>query len=208
MYGAATQVIVNNWALNMTGMFATASISNDNLFTTTIQKLGTTTSQSITVTNVGQYPLTITSASDWVGASEDYAIDPNTPLPITIKAGGNAQITVDFTPTDFGLRQAQFNLISNGLNPSTLSGQTITVFLFGTGEAPLMTSSNAGAFFLQERELVRLDTVRYLRITERGEPGIDDRAMEQQPDVASSRNGRHYHHELRRSRRQFDERRK
>ncbi len=173
-WGNPTNVTVNKWGLNFTGKYAVAFLPNDNMFTSTLQKIGTTAEQCVTVANNGNYQLVITGVNNWSGQSQDYSIDPSTVFPITIAPGGSGQICVDFTPTFFGLRQAQFNIVSNGLNTSTnpVTAASPTVFLFGTGEAPLMSSSNAGSLFLQERELVRQDTVRYLHITNAGNQAL------------------------------------
>ncbi|HZV13324.1 MAG TPA: hypothetical protein VFA55_08915, partial [Candidatus Kapabacteria bacterium] len=111
MWGDPHSVTVNKWALNFRGKYAQAQLSTTQLFASILAPLGRTVQQCITVHNVGGYALTISDTALWSGvAPGEYQIDPNTTFPIVVQPGGSAEVCVDFTPQNIGLRTAQFTL--------------------------------------------------------------------------------------------------
>jgi hypothetical protein len=83
--------------------------------------------QTVTVTNSGSAPLTVTAPTVSGTNAGDFAFTNNCPL-TAIAAGATCTITVRFTPTALGARTATLNVFSNALN-----GSPITVALTGTG---------------------------------------------------------------------------
>lgn len=77
--------------------------------------------------NVGTTPLAIQSINQ--SGSSDFSLSPAPVFPINIAAGGQASVTISYTPTSNGQASATFQIASNDpLSPSTLKVQ-------GTGNA-------------------------------------------------------------------------
>ncbi|HZV13034.1 MAG TPA: choice-of-anchor D domain-containing protein, partial [Candidatus Kapabacteria bacterium] len=168
--GSPHNVTVNKWGLNFRGKYAQAQLSTTQLFASILAPLGRTVQQCITVHNVGGYALTVEDTALWSGvAPGEYQIDPNTTFPIVIQPGGSAEVCVDFTPTNIGLRTAQFTLVTNGLdvtkNPAVQ--QNIIITLFGTGEAPVIDAQTTN-FFYQTKVLCRQNVVQYFKVHNAG----------------------------------------
>lgn len=87
----------------------------------------TSANQTVTVTNTGTAPLTVTAPTITGTNIGDFALTNACPL-TAIVAGATCTITVRFTPTALGARAATLNVFSNALN-----GSPIAVALTGTG---------------------------------------------------------------------------
>ncbi|HJQ68020.1 MAG TPA: choice-of-anchor D domain-containing protein [Blastocatellia bacterium] len=83
--------------------------------------------RTVTITNAGGVPLTITAISDPTGP---FSIVNRPQLPVTIPAGESIQITVRFTPVSTGAAQGSFTISSN--DPAR---PVVTVNLQGQGAA-------------------------------------------------------------------------
>lgn len=71
--------------------------------------IGTTTSQSVTVTNTGTAPLTISQ----INAGGDYSAPTDDCVGTEIASGGTCSITVDFTPSFGGTDNGSIQLVDN-----------------------------------------------------------------------------------------------
>jgi hypothetical protein len=110
------------------------------------QQTGTTSaSQSVTLTNSGNAPLTITSIGLTGTNSGDFAQTNTCPLsPGTLAAGANCTISVTFTPTATGSRSASLSISDNA------TGSPHTVSLGGTGTAPAVTLNPTSLTFASQ----------------------------------------------------------
>jgi sugar lactone lactonase YvrE len=144
-----------------------------------IQQMGTPSSVgTVTVTNVGNSPLTVTSLGVEGGNSGDFGLTHNCPLsPSTISAGAACTINVTFTPSAPGPRKADFLVSSSapvspnrvmltgegsavGVSPvslsfssqqvgTTSSPQTVTVHNYGSAPIAVWSSALSGANSLE-----------------------------------------------------------
>jgi Abnormal spindle-like microcephaly-assoc'd, ASPM-SPD-2-Hydin len=99
------------------------------------QAVGTTSaSQSVTLTNSGTAPLTITGITVAGTNAADFARTTTCPLgPSTLAAGANCSIGATFAPTAAGARAASIQVADNA------TGSPQSVALSGTGTAPAVT---------------------------------------------------------------------
>jgi len=99
------------------------------------QLVGTTSAaQSITLTNIGNAALTITSIAMAGANSGDFAETNTCPTgPATLAAGSNCAISVTFMPTATGARNASVTIMDNAGNSPQ------SVLLTGTGTAPIVS---------------------------------------------------------------------
>jgi hypothetical protein len=92
------------------------------------QSVGTTSmTQSISITNTGDQPL-INQISLTGNNPQDYIL--TNPCPSTIAVGGFCNLTVAFSPTATGLRNANVNIIANTSNYFS----PIPISITGTGQ--------------------------------------------------------------------------
>ncbi len=108
----------------------------------------TSVSQSVTLTNTGTLPLTITS----IAASAQFAQNNNCPVsPATIAAAGSCSINVTFTPTAVGAQTGSISIVDNA------AGSPHAITLTGTGAAapvPVVTlSATTVAFGTQQNNV-------------------------------------------------------
>ncbi len=92
--------------------------------------------QTVTITNTGTAPLTISN----IAVTGDYS-DTNTGCSATLAVNATCQVSVIFTPTAAGTRTGTLTLTSNG------TGSPQTVSLTGTGTAPLLGLSTTTLTF-------------------------------------------------------------
>jgi hypothetical protein len=99
------------------------------------QLVGTTSAaQSITLTNIGNAALTITSIAMAGANSGDFAETNTCPTgPATLAAGSDCAISVTFMPTATGSRNASVTITDNAANSPQ------SVLLTGTGTAPIVS---------------------------------------------------------------------
>ena len=108
------------------------------------QQVGTTSgSQSVTLTNTGTAPLTITSITVAGANPGDFSPSNDCPLsPSTLAAGANCTLSATFTPTATGGRSASLSIADNA------AGNPHSVALSGTGTAPAVSlNPNTGMNF-------------------------------------------------------------
>ncbi|HSH16963.1 MAG TPA: choice-of-anchor D domain-containing protein, partial [Verrucomicrobiae bacterium] len=86
--------------------------------------VGSTSSQSVTMTNTGNQSLTVTAANV---AGAGFSINPPLALPLTLTPGQSSNFTVQFAPTATGNVAGAVSLVSNATNSPT------TVTLAGNG---------------------------------------------------------------------------
>jgi hypothetical protein len=95
------------------------------------QVVGTTSpAQTVTVTNTGSVPLTITSASVTGTNAAEFSETADTCTNATLNAGATCTVSVTFTPSAQGARSATLTFEDNG------SGSPHTVPLTGTDRQP------------------------------------------------------------------------
>src|SRR5207302_1293167 len=101
----------------------------------------TSGTQTVTLTNSGNAPLTITSISTTGANAGDFGQSSTCPLsPSTVAAGGSCTINVSFTPTAAWSRTASLSITDNA------GGSPQTAALAGTGTLP------AGTFLTDDFE--------------------------------------------------------
>jgi hypothetical protein len=104
------------------------------------QGVGTTgTAQTVTMTNTGNASLSITSIKITGASRTDFA--ETNACGKTLAAGANCSISVTFTPTVIGSRNAALSVTDNAV------GGPQTVSLTGTGTAPAVTFSAVNLIF-------------------------------------------------------------
>jgi hypothetical protein len=129
---AATSPVATNAAAGITisPLTAVASVSPSTLTLGTVTQGSIGSTQTITVTNNGNGPLTVTGLSFIGDDPGDFLISASTcvgPVP----AGASCQLAVRFAPQAQGARSATLQIAANG-TPAIAS-----VTLAGTGTAPL-----------------------------------------------------------------------
>jgi ASPM-SPD-2-Hydin domain-containing protein/HYDIN/CFA65/VesB family protein len=120
-----------------------ATLDNTTLTFTPARLVGSTSAaMTVTLTDNGTAPLTITS----ITPSGDFAISADTcPLsPAKLALGANCTISVTFTPTANGTRNGAITIIDDAAN----SPQTVT--LKGTGGTPTATPNPASLSFTSQ----------------------------------------------------------
>jgi hypothetical protein len=105
------------------------------------QQVGTTSAPStVTLSNLGNWPLTINSIVKGGANPGDFAIQSNTCLPPgTVAASASCTVTVTFTPAAAGPRSATLVFTDNNNAAPDPPGVTQTVSLTGTGTAPMVS---------------------------------------------------------------------
>jgi hypothetical protein len=88
-------------------------------------KVGAPSSSSVTLTNTGATPLTISSISVAGTNASDFGVTNN--CPASLVAGKACTISVGFTPTKTGSRTAYVNVVDN------MQGGSQQIPLSGTG---------------------------------------------------------------------------
>lgn len=133
-------------ALNGTGATAAPAVTlNPTSLAFGNQNVGTTSAaKTVTLTNSGTAPLTITSIASGGTNAADFATTSACPLsPSTLAAGANCAISVTFTPAASGARSASVSITDNA------TGSPHTVTLSGTGvvSAPAVTLNPTSVSF-------------------------------------------------------------
>jgi len=123
--GATTDIPLTGTGLN--GPQMTFSPAQENFGAVTI---GSGQAQTLTVTNTGDAPLGIQEAFVVAGSPETFPITADSCSLHQINPAGSCQITVDFSPTSVGEKDASLFFITSENLPVT------TVGLSGTGVAP------------------------------------------------------------------------
>jgi hypothetical protein len=100
-----------------------------------------TTTQTVTLNNLGRSALTITSITITGPQSKEFTESSNT-CGSAVDAGDNCAIGIVFTPAATGLRSATLNITDNA------PGSPQTAALSGTGAIPAVTLSPASLTFL------------------------------------------------------------
>jgi two-component sensor histidine kinase len=126
----------------------------------------TAAAQTVTVTNSGSAPLTVTAATITGANSSDFAVSANT-CTTSIAANGTCSISVTFTPTATGARAAALTITDNAggtagaqqsvplsgtgagvaavtLSPQTLSFGSSNVGVASTAQSVMLTNSGSG----------------------------------------------------------------
>ena len=132
-------------SLSGTGAGSTVSLTPASL-SFVDQQVGTTSAaQTVTLTNTGSMPLTITSVGITGTNSGDFAQTNNCPLsPSTLAANGTCTINVTFAPAATGVRSAAVSIADN----APASPQTVS--LSGTGTAPVVSLTPTSMSFGNE----------------------------------------------------------
>jgi outer membrane protein OmpA-like peptidoglycan-associated protein len=129
-------------ALSGTGVEPDINVAPTSIDFGTVAVGTTSAPQSITVHNTGGAELSITNIQRTGGNTTDFAFTPTT-FPITVPAGGQATISVTFTPSAAGLRSTILRISSNDPDENP-----VDVALSGTGGVPdidvVPTSLNFG----------------------------------------------------------------
>jgi len=99
------------------------------------EQLGLTTSpaRTVTVTNTGTVPVSITAVGVATGNAADFAISASTCTGATLPPGGRCTVSVRFMPRAPGARSAVLRFDDNG------AGAPHLVALRGTGATPTLT---------------------------------------------------------------------
>jgi len=109
----------------------------------TDQRIGTpSTSQKVTVRNIGSGTLRISSLS--FGAVQPFSVTPNTAF--NVPAAGSVDLSVTFTPTAEGVATGTLTLATNEQDKPT-----VTVSLSGTGVKPVLGVSPSSLVFSEQR---------------------------------------------------------
>ena len=99
----------------------------------------TSASQTVTMTNNGQTPLTVTN----IAATGDFAQTNTCPsYPFTMAVGGSCSFSVTFTPTNTGVRKGSLTITDNVTSGSS------SIALTGTGNPNFTLSSPTTSQFL------------------------------------------------------------
>jgi hypothetical protein len=114
-----------NASLNATGVQGGASWSVSSLTFATQQVSTSSAVQTVTVTNSGTAPLTISSVAVSTGSADYSQASPGC---TTLVVNGSCTISVTFTPSTPGARPGTITLVHNGSGSSSIS-------LSGTGQA-------------------------------------------------------------------------
>ena len=128
-------------ALALTGTGVTPSTAQLTLNPTSVPfgnvNVGSSATQSVTVSNPGTSTLTISQ----ITASGAYFSDSGLTAPVTVNAGSSTTLSVKFAPTTAGAASGSITLTSNASSsPNTLS-------LTGTGTAPQISLSPSPVAF-------------------------------------------------------------
>jgi len=124
--------------LSGTGTAPSVSLSPGSL-TFSTQSLGTHAAQSVTLTNLGNSTLTITSLGATGANASDFAV-ANT-CGSSVAANGSCVVSVTFTPSAIGTRTAAVSIADNA------PGSPQTVSLNGSGSAPVAGVTPASLSF-------------------------------------------------------------
>jgi hypothetical protein len=129
-------------ALAGTGIASAVTLSTTSL-TFSGQLISTSSAaQSVTVTNSGTAPLTISSIAISGTNSGDFNLTNMCPLnPATLAVNANCQVNVTFNPAASGMRDASLTITDNA------TGSPQSVALAGTGKASAVTLSTTSLTF-------------------------------------------------------------
>ena len=134
-------------AVTGTGAAAAPAVSLSRTSVAFGSQLVNTTSgaQSVTLTNSGTAPLTISSIGQGGANSGDFAQTNTCPLsPATVAAGAGCTISITFTPFGTGSRTASLSITDDA------GGSPQMVGLSGTGTAPAMSLNPASLTFASQ----------------------------------------------------------
>jgi len=157
----------NSAPLSGTGVPAfTVSLSPVSLPFGSVVVAGTSSAQTVTLTNTGPATVTITSITRTGANPGDFAISANT-CGGTLAAGLNCTVSVTFTPTALGARSASLTFLTNAssspdsaslsgtgvaaptpaanLSPTTLSFGNVTISISLPSAAQTVTLTNSGS---------------------------------------------------------------
>ena len=149
---SATLTVTDNAAsspqtasLTGTGVSSTVSLSTGSInFGAQIVGTGSSTPQSVTVTNTGNASLTVTGVTLSGANAGDFALTTPSPCGASVAAAGTCTIQINFTPSAAGARAATLSIADNAAD----SPQTVA--LAGTGSdfqlsaSPSSTSVHQG----------------------------------------------------------------
>lgn len=125
-----------------------------------VRTFGTTSAESVTLTNVGVAALHLRAIA---GLSGNFGVTGTCPTPVTLDLGASCVVTFTFSPSVFGPQQAQAIFVDDA------SGNQ-TVALLGQGSASIMvadaTQVNFGTVFTGD------SATRTLTLTNRGDLGL------------------------------------
>jgi hypothetical protein len=110
------------------------------------QRVGTTGSASLTLTNSGGFPLSLSSVAVTAG---DFTVSNG--CPASLAAGASCTLPASFTPTAVGARSATLTIKSNAVQPDGTT--VVTVALSGVGTEPIAALS-AGAVDFGRKQLL------------------------------------------------------
>jgi hypothetical protein len=128
------------------------------------QLIGTTsTAQSVTITNCGSIPLTVSNVTFSGTASNDFSVIPPACTNGPIAAGNTCTLQVTFTPSRSGTRQATLVISHNAAGSPT----TVTVHGVGVAPAPSICLSSSSINF-GSLVVTSTSTVQSLTITNCG----------------------------------------
>lgn len=136
-------------SLTGTGVAPVVSFGGTTTLTFSGQPVGTTSAaQSVTLTNTGNAALAITSIAITGANSGDFAQTNTCPAsPATLAAGANCSISVTFTPTVTGTRNASLAVTDDaGSSP-----QSVSLTGTGTAAAPTVSLSPTSLSFGNQR---------------------------------------------------------
>lgn len=123
--------------LDGTGVEPDIAVSDNALDFSQILVTNTSGAQTITITNNGDWDLTVMSIAPMGGDMGDFAATPSQMLPHVLSMGEQMTVDVTFTPSMAGNRSSTLEIVSD--DPDTM---TATVTLMGDGmESPIMTLS-------------------------------------------------------------------
>jgi Cep192 domain 4/Abnormal spindle-like microcephaly-assoc'd, ASPM-SPD-2-Hydin len=126
--------------------------------------VGTTSTQTVTMTNSHQYNWTLTDVSVTGGWFEVSSLS----LPLTLKPGLSTSFTIGFAPTTTGTLNGSISLTTN--SPTNSPGAVSTISLTGTGVKLLLTLSPTSLNF--PNTLVGHSTVLPVIITNTGTAAV------------------------------------
>ncbi len=97
--------------------------------------------RTFTISNEGDYPLSVTGINFSGAAPADFALTPAPAFPFNVPAGGSVNFNASFTPTAQGVRSASLDVVCND---DGLVGSAVPINVWGFGNMPPSVTLNAG----------------------------------------------------------------